>query len=304
MSRHVSTERLARFRDGDRHGLRDRRIEAHLQRCARCQAASAELAAVPGLLAAADLPRIPAHLAARIESALAAESAQRTRSAQTAGEAAGRPGHARRRARPPAMRRTPALRVLAAAAAVVVVAGGAYELVAHLGGSSSGGTASSSAGAPARQVPRAGAFRPTLGAPNQLAYGQAVPYRRGGGTATIRPVWSGTAYQAGPLARQAAATLAKAGRPAAVGSGGLSNSAGPDAVGGLTVPRPAQLARCLSRVAAGGTVLLVDLANFDGAPATIIVTAASGPASRQVWVVGSGCSGSASDVLAHRPLRG
>ena len=48
-------------------------------------------------------------------------------------------------------------------------------------------------------------------------------------------------------------------------------------------------------------MLLVDVARYQGAPATIIVTeAAGGP--EQIWVVGTGCSASRSDVLHHARL--
>ena len=60
----------------------------------------------------------------------------------------------------------------------------------------------------------------------------------------------------------------------------------------------------MSRIAAGRTVLLVDVARFDHKPATIIVTARQGAAAAQVWVVGPGCSASARDVVTHRALPG
>jgi hypothetical protein len=50
-------------------------------------------------------------------------------------------------------------------------------------------------------------------------------------------------------------------------------------------------------------VLLVDLARFNHAPATLIVTAGRGTA-REAWIVGPRCSASVSNVLAHQPLPG
>ena len=49
-------------------------------------------------------------------------------------------------------------------------------------------------------------------------------------------------------------------------------------------------------------MLLVDVARYRGAPATVIVTrpAAGGP--EQIWVVGDGCSASRSDLLHHATL--
>jgi hypothetical protein len=59
----------------------------------------------------------------------------------------------------------------------------------------------------------------------------------------------------------------------------------------------ASLRGCVNRVAAGSLVLLVDVAHYRGAPATVIVTEAAETGPMQIWVVGTGCSASGSDVL-------
>ena len=59
---------------------------------------------------------------------------------------------------------------------------------------------------------------------------------------------------------------------------------------------------CVSRIAAGQQVLLVEIGHYQGAPATVIVTSAAGTGAKQVWVVGAGCSTARSDVLAHVTL--
>jgi hypothetical protein len=129
-----------------------------------------------------------------------------------------------------------------------------------------------------------------------------VQYQHAGRTGTIRPVSTSTNYLAAQLARQATATLAEVRGTAAVLPGSHAGSrAGAPAFGTRQLAR---LPGCLSRVAAGRAVLLVNLARFSGSPATVIVTAAAGQAAEQVWVVGPGCSGSASDVLAHQQLPG
>ncbi|HSZ28196.1 MAG TPA: hypothetical protein VK784_00390, partial [Pseudonocardiaceae bacterium] len=61
----------------------------------------------------------------------------------------------------------------------------------------------------------------------------------------------------------------------------------------------ASLRGCVNRIAAGTLVLLVDVAHYRGAPATIIVTEAAKTGPMQIWVVGTGCSASGSDVLQH-----
>lgn len=298
MTRHVSIENLARFRGGDLRGRRARRVAAHLAGCTRCQQASAALAEVPALLAAADLPQIPAHLAARIETALATESAHRAAAAPSI--RASRPGHASHRQR--SARRSPwlvpAARVLAATAAVVVVGGGGYELVSHLGGASSGTSAASSAtGARHSAALKPEAAPPASAAARGTPLFSPLRYRGAAGhVATIRPVRTGTDYQLAQLAGQAAAAMSQIS-----GTTPLGIRAGPNMT---TVPsaQSARLSACVSRVAAGRTVLLVDIARFGGTPATVIVTAARGAGAEQVWVVGQGCSASGSDVLAHRPL--
>jgi hypothetical protein len=62
------------------------------------------------------------------------------------------------------------------------------------------------------------------------------------------------------------------------------------------------LAGCVNRIAAGDLVLLVDVARYQGEPATVIVTQPSAGGAEQIWVVRPGCSASRSDVLQHATL--
>jgi hypothetical protein len=323
MSRHVSAEKLARFREGDLRPAAARRVAAHLRGCQACQAESDALAALPGLLASAQLPPMPAHLAARIETALATESAQRAADAAP-GARAGRARHRAaggigsvpvtrsRRRLPGSDLPGPARRVLATAAALAVIAGGGYAVFATLGPASRGTSSAASASAPGTRLPRpAASARPTAngsgisglvhaGAVGPVTFGPATSYRSGGRSGQFTPVRTATDYEPGQLGRQAAAELALASRPVAGGpsSGERPVPAAPGGAtfGGAPVSR---LSGCVGRVAGGAAVLLVDVAAYRGQPATIIVTAGS-PA--QVWVVGPGCSASASDVLAHQSL--
>jgi hypothetical protein len=171
MTRHVSTEKLARYRDGELSRAGARSVAAHLAACARCQADADALAGLPGLLAATQLPPMPDHLAARVETALAAESARRT---------AGEPGQApaRLRADPPSGRRTgrrsgwrsglprwvvadeqarrharrPRLArgILTAGATVAILGGGGYALFAAQGGGGSGSAPTASGSSASR----------------------------------------------------------------------------------------------------------------------------------------------------------
>jgi hypothetical protein len=329
MRPHVGAKTLARYRQDDLTPRRTARLGAHLAGCARCRARSEDLAGVTTLLASVHPPPIPQHLAARIQAALATEAA--TRAAQPGEQALpekARPGeqaaaaaapagtgpaangrHPRpemprhgRRPRLPRLGLPVALRALAAAAAVVVLAGGVYELT-QLGASS---TSSSSPGSSAAGP---GVPEPASHAPP--AAGPALPYRHAGGSGSITAVSSGTDYTPTNLSRQVAAQLGRHGQNSAVAA---PNAAAPEQThspaavsggraatfGGILVP---VLAGCVNRIADGGRVLLVDVAYYQGAAATVIVTqpAAGGP--EQISVVGTGCSASRSDLLHQAELR-
>jgi hypothetical protein len=306
MTRHVSTESLARFTGGDLRGHRARRVEAHLRGCARCRETSARLNEVPALLATTRVPEMPAHLAARIETALATESAHRAAGVPSAradradragrAERAGRASHgaAGRRGRRPGTA-APALRLLAAAGAVVIVAGGGFELVTHLGGGN--GTASSASGGGAQKSPaNSGTTEPRAVKP---ALGPKLHYRSKGKYAAIVPVQTAMNYRPDRLGRQAARALTRARPEPGTAQHGTMT---PD-TGGLGAAQLTRLSGCLGRIANGHRVLLVDLARFNHAPATLIVTAGRGTA-REAWIVGPRCSASVRNVLAHQPLPG
>lgn len=337
MTRHVSAEKLARSRDGELSRAAARRVAAHLTGCARCQADADALAGLPALLAETQLPPMPDHLAARIETALATESAHRA--AGSPARHLARAGAGRRsglsrwvvtgeQARRRGWRSGPGRRILATAAAVAVIGGGGYALVSSLGGapntsasSPSGASAPrSTAGSAAAPVPlpsagaphsglnapdvggTSGAFR--SGAVSAPDFGPMEQYIRDGRAARFTPVRTSANYLAADLGPQATATLARVrALPPAVGGGPGHGSAGQGSAGAFSAATLARLPGCVGRVAGGQSVLLVDLASFQGAPAIIIVTAPPGSAAgTQVWAVAAGCSGSGADVLAHRQL--
>ncbi len=328
MRPHVGAETLARFRQGDLSRRKRARISAHLTRCGRCSELNGALAGVTTLLASAAPPPMPEHLTARIQTALATEAARRVGAVAGNGTAASsaapapaaaagpvppddarRPGRDRpaasQRARLPTLSTRATLGTLAAA--LVVVAGGSYELFGH-------GTPSSSSPASSAQASRpigGPLARPASGSAGlraPAAVGPALPYRYAGQQHTVTAIASGTDYTSQHLGRQAAAEVARysvAGlqaAPNAMTPSGTGHSpasgpnARPSALGRLPV---AVLSGCVNRIAAGKRVLLVDVARYQGAAATVIVTGGSASAPEQVWVVGTGCSGSRSDVLKH-----
>jgi Putative zinc-finger len=326
MTRHIGERTLARLGQGDLSTRQSARIRAHLSGCARCRELNEDLAGVTTLLADVQAPPMPEHLSARIQTALAAEAARRagvtaaagvagteTDGTQTDGAAAPTsrpsaraPRHERRHAhgqrQPRAFRLSSpvALRTMAAAAAAVVLAGGGYELVTHGGGSGassstpSGSSASgSTANNPARQAPFSTA------AP-QLRYEYA------GRQYKVTAVASGTDYAPATLGAQVGQELKQnpASAPSRGGSSQLHSSSAP-AAGSATIFAHVpvmMLQGCLARLAAGQQVLLVDVARYQGKSATVIVTRASARGLEQVWVVGTGCSGTRSDLLTHVSL--
>jgi hypothetical protein len=311
MTRHVSAETMAGFRQGGLSPRKSSRISAHLAGCVRCRTLDEDLAGVRTLLADAQPPPIPEQLAARIQTALATEAASRVvrpagneNGIATAVPGHGRPahGHGRLPQRPrlprlPRLGSRVALGSLAAAAAVLVVVGGMYEMVWRGAGSGSGGTAASvPAHHSAARSPRSGLVPASGGA----ASAPVLQYRHAGHQDRITPVTTDTDFTPDQLGRQVAAVVASHGagktKPAPKTNplSGLHSSA--TAFGKIPL---SQLQGCVDRIAAEEAVLLVDVARYRGTPATVIVTEVAVIGPEQIWVVGTGCSGSRRDVLTH-----
>ncbi len=319
MTHHIDAMVLARYREGDLSRRKAARVSAHLARCTRCAELGSELADVTVLLASATAPPIPEHLDARIRTTLAAESARRA--AADAGTEPGRrdlPARSHRARRGPHVPRASSpvlLRTLAAAGAVVVLAGGGFALVHQLGSGPAQGTAgNTSSGVVAGPGPDAAPRAPGPAAEPDLrtpAFGPSLRYGRPGHQASFVPVSTATDFSPAALDAQVSTALSQVSGAHAGTFGRSSTAAGrssplpsPSAgsrFGGIALP---ELQACVTRVADGQRVLLVDLARYQGRPATIIVTAPASPAARQAWVVGPACSGSRSDVLAHRAVSG
>jgi hypothetical protein len=266
---------------------------------------------------------MPDQVTTRIQAALTAEAARMAEAAQVtgasgAGHQPGRPrprqaaGAARarqsrhaagrggaRRLRLPELRSPLALRALGTAAVAVVIAGGVYGLaqLAPSGQSSSTASGSSAAG-------------------ERLAAGPNSPvlhYRSGGRLATFTPFSTRTNFQRRRLTSQVSSELQNSRRNLPT-SGKMNTNTSPHAAptpagaslqhgssfGGIAVK---DLQGCVTRIAAGGTVRLVDVARYQGKRATIIVVA-GGTGGTRVFVVGPGCSGSRSDLIAQASLPG
>jgi hypothetical protein len=306
MTRHVGAEALARCREDDLSGRRMSRIRAHLAGCPRCTALDEDLAGVSAMLASAPVPAMPEQVTARISAALTAEAARTARLG--AGHEAGQPGHSRhasggpgpgRRWRLPGLLSPLAVRAGALAAAAAVLAGGVYGAVQLAGGPPA--TSAGSGGIPARAGLHAAA-----------GAGLALTYTRGGHPAPFSPVSTGQDFQPGRLKSQVRGLLGHtagpnqpATRPQATSTHrgtqrGLPSGGTAPTFGGIGV---AALQGCVTRIAAGRQVLLVDVDRYQGRQATIIVVA-GGAGGARVWVVGPGCSRTGSDVITQASLAG
>ncbi len=298
--RHFTDDEFARYTEG---GLRPRRaakVGSHLAGCSDCQDRVAALKGVPRLLASVPYPPIPERLSNRIDMALAAESSARV-AGQPASESGRRDLPARARHGRP-YRRLPwlssplVLRTGAAVAAAVVIAGGGYAIVSHTGSGSSATSESLS-------VP------PTAPARRTVVNGPSVSYRYAGRKDSIKSLRSGTDYKPATLASQAEVVLAAQRKSAsaapanAAGSMSMFGGAGQPSPATSTLSGTAKLQGCVDRIAAGRSVLLVDIAKYEGSSATIIVVSTGSSGRGEVYAVGSGCSASASDILASQSLQ-
>jgi hypothetical protein len=292
MRGHVDAESLALCAEGLLSRRRSERIRSHLASCPECAAAQARLTEVPALLAQVPLPPLPPGIAARLDAALSAEVASRAApDLETVPEQAAPapPGTASRRSggrpRGPWLRMPVAARVLAIAGVLVVAGGVGYAVSQSSPSSSSAGSAA---------VPSA-----VAGPDSGSAASGASPGAGLGSSVHFTVHHSGTLYRKSTLAAQAAALLvtpsAGVNHPEKI-TGGLSRRA----------PSPA-LAGCVDRVASlaavhAGEVKLVDQAQYQGQPATVIVVQATPAQQGTVYVAGPRCSASRADILDTAPF--
>jgi hypothetical protein len=300
MSRHASAEELAGL---DLDALKPRKaakIRAHVSTCVQCTQLSSQVSAVPATLASMSYPGMPASVSARLDTALASESSQRLASAPAT--EAGRRDLPDRRlaAKPRRGRRLPGMSVLgtrlvAAAGALAIVAAGGYEIATHTS-SNVGGIAASSSGS---------AAAPSVG---RMSAGASVQYGQSASAKTVQTVHAATNFTAAGLGTQALAAIRTAklegvggthngGRPAPSFSGSATNSAAKPGS-----PSQASMASCLDGLVGSSPVQLVEMAKFDGQPATIIVSAQTAARPAEVWAVTPSCSASHTDVLDHLTL--
>jgi hypothetical protein len=266
---HLDYETLADLAEGILDSAEAAAAAAHLTDCATCQEREVELAEVSRVLAEVPAPSVPPELVSRIDAALAAVAAEAPASTQS-----GR------------WRRSYMFVAAAAAVAVVAVGGG----VTMLRPATTSSTAADANGAPA---PRAERPARPLGPSGSAETGVAPGSGQGGPGVTAQrsktpPVTSsGTDYQKSELPVQLAAADPSLGR----------QKVGASAIG-ASGPLSQRLRECLARIGSGRVPLLIDLARYEGAPATVIVFSGK-KKDLDVWITGPGCGEGASDVIEH-----
>jgi len=299
MTRHYkqpSADQLANLAVGGLPPRKAAKIRAHVAQCEECTRVCQQLNIIRAILASASYPPMPAKVSARIESAISREARQRQAAMPGSGADGG--GIPARRPRAGAGGRqhlralsVAAIRLVAAAGAVVIAAAAGY-LVAQNAGTT--GTRSSS--------PLAGAAAPA----HQMLIGPHVTYGEPGALDTIRAVESDTNFVAAHLRTQVIAAVhtaeaveAFAREPSASTAAPLHGNAAAPAVDG---PSASRLADCIGLIAPSRTILLVDIARYQGKPAAVIVTAPTVVSRAEAWVVGTSCSATTKDVLTQATL--
>jgi hypothetical protein len=300
-SAHVDAEVLAELSAGLIDGKRATRIHAHLAGCQRCAQRSATLTEISTLLASVPSPRMPDDVVTRLNATLTHEAAHR--SAPTTAPARShdqdtantvvefsRAAKSRRRG----LTSPVAARAFAAAAAACVVAAGGYAAVQLTSGSSPSPNGPAAANGPVttkHPTARGSARDHSIGALPFIPHtGDTVgngPERQ---QLTFKVVDSGIDYRTASLSTQIKTELNKvvALKPSARGRA-------------LHKPTAQQYA-CVSYVTGGNAPALVDKAQFQGHPATIIALSHVGNQVGQAWVVGPSCSASEEDILKYVTL--
>jgi hypothetical protein len=300
MTRHASTDQLASLAVGELRRRKATRIAAHVAGCLHCTQVSQDLADVPAVLAAVPYPPLPQIVSVRIETALRIEVSERL-SAAPATEASRRDlpvGGRRQRAGAgqswhlPGLS-TPVTKLVGAVGAVALIGGGGYLLATNL---PSGAATSSSSSAAV----------PTPAQP--MTQGPDVTYGSPGSQQTVDSVSSSTDFVPSQLRTQALGAFREAQLKGVAGTSASGSARAPASVAplnssaGVSSSAGSRLAGCIDAVGAGHRVLLLDLAKYEGKPATIIVLSDTTTSQAEVVVTTDTCSATSPTVLARAPL--
>jgi hypothetical protein len=295
--KHPKASQLASLAVGELRLRKAAKMEAHVAHCAQCTRICQQLGAIRAILASTSYPPMPDDLSARIGSAISREARRRT-AAMPATET-GRRDLPARRARAGAgggwhLLGLPfaATRLAAAASAVVIAAAGSYLVAGTVGTGVTRSPSSALAGAAASA--------------QQMSLGPDVTYAQPGLLHTIRAVESHMDFEAAHLRAEAISAVHVAedldAFPALQSASTGASLTGGVAEASFDSPSARRLAGCIGLLAPGQTVLLIDVARFQGKPASVIVTAATVVSEAEARVVGPSCSAMTKDVLTQAAL--
>jgi hypothetical protein len=301
MTRHATADEIARLAAGDLRRRKAARISTHVAVCVQCTQVSQELAEVPAVLAATPYPPLPDTVNIRIEAAIRVEVSHRLATAPAT--EAGRRELPARSGRQQAGRSqlgwhlpglsVPATRLAGAVGALALIGGGGYLLANNLP-TAAGTGSSSSAAVPAPVQP--------------MTKGPDVTYGSQGSQHTVDSVSSTTNFVPTQLRGQALSAYHEAQARGETGSQSPSHAGAPvtmspmNSAAGSATGTETRLAGCIDAVGPGRNVLLLDLAKYEGKPATIIVFGNTGTSQAEVVVTANTCSAASPDVLARAPL--
>jgi hypothetical protein len=295
MKGHLDPEVLAEYRAGLIAGRRGHAIDRHLAACVECSAVDGRLAEVSTLLAAAPVPAVPDVVARRLETALAAAAMENPIANERDSVPPPRHSHVSKAGWFGGFS-SRALSPLAGALAVLVVlAGVAYGFSLLTGGSSSSsGPTSLGAAAPA-----AGSAQGSYGAGSVPSNGKEHATSLEPTGSRLMIVHSDVNYQPATVRELLEAEY---GRLAAEPSASGLASAGQAGGAVFETPASAAVAGCVLRLTGGQLPVRAISARYRGAPATIVIIKRAG-GGELALVAGSGCSATASDILARVVLR-
>jgi hypothetical protein len=304
---HFNAGDLASYRAGIVSDGRAARISAHLSSCPECADVHSGLADVSQMLASIPAPPMPETLAQRLHAAISAEAAQRVATTSALGsadrDAAGDPSpnlipgrpdlprHAKRPVRRPRTRAWSSplvLRGLAAAGTLVLLVGGGILLTNQRTVGTSSGIA--------EPASRPAKLRPNGPAAVGSVATTRLRYRHAGEFVSTNAVTEDVNYTKADLSAGVRHEVASATQLGSQSNAVPDSTPAPEPQHQLDHTTVGELESCLSAVAAGRVVRLVELARYLGQPATIIVFKPFHNAF-DVVVVGEACGAASQDII-------
>ncbi len=279
---HLELDRIADLQEGLLDEGQATQARAHLADCDQCRSEAAALLDLRARLAAVVTDPMPDDVVARLDAALVDEArAEPTLAEPTLAE---RRTVTPLRARRPQRQPSSGSRLLSAAAAAALLLAGVAVAVSFL--SRSGGNDSTSSTAATKQSGRDDSVSPEAGG-RYPVLSSGTDYTAKTVAAAVPRLLSAPATAPSALPQPSSKGQSRADAQASPGA----SSAAPEGLADRLSGGPA-LADCLAELTgtSGAQPLAVDLATFDGKPATVILLPTRGdPAKVDVQVVGPGC---------------